>query len=228
MENPGGIEAQAIEETVAERDKESYRQHVQILLLRGYSPSLELAEAAYTLLRIQRLRSSIETDREADKESTKQTWEALSNLEAQLAAQLKGLDARQRTISVNDPDRELRAAEAWVQEHIGEFTERCPTCTTMLTLPALPHWAYAPVQTAAGPVTMVWSPELWRLVLDGTIALWVMAFVLRTSPEALRMTAERRGDAWPDSIDMIAEETALRIRLRELDRQALQGAPSSQ
>lgn len=228
-ENPGGIEAQAIEETVAPQDRHAYRRHIQILLARGYSPSLELAETGYTLLRIQRLRATIEEARAAETDTTKQTWEALQVLESSLQAQLKGLDARQKSIATVDPDRELRAAELFVQEHLGEFTERCPSCAAILTVPALPHWAYAPVSTEQGPVPMVWSPELWALVMDRTISLWVMAFTLRTSPEALHVTCLRRGELWPEWIDIEAEEAALAVRLTAMDRQALQasiGAPS--
>ena len=37
----------------------------------------------------------------------------------------------------------------------------------MLTVPALPHWAYAPVHTEQGPQWLVWSAELWALVCKG-------------------------------------------------------------
>lgn len=266
--HPGGPEAAAIEETIAPSEREVYRQQVLSLLTRGYQPSLELAETAYTMLELRRIRASIEADRtghlqyldakahvetltqagvgEDDpallqarrevkdamaaggtRDTSQQTFKALGDFQATLRAQIQILDKRQAAQTANDPEREFRLAEQWVQEHLGEFEARCPnpSCGEILTLPALPHWAFTPVMTKDGPVHMVWSPELWSMVVDGTISLWVMAFTLRTSPEALKLTAQLRGEPWPASIELVAEERLLDVRLQQLHRQALALTP---
>lgn len=226
--NPFGLEAQAVEDTVAGVDRPLYRRQIEQLLSRGYLPSLELAEAAYTMLQIYRIRLTMEEARSENQPVIKQTMDAFQDYQATLRSQIAGLEKRQAAISEADPNRELLQAEEYIQTHLGEFEHRCPAprCGQLLTVPALPHWAFAPIYPngSAQPEWMVWSPELWALVCDRTISLWVMAYVLRTSPEGLRTTAERRGEAWPPFIDLITEEQALGIRLRAIDRQALSQA----
>ena len=68
-DNPGGVDADAIEETITARERLVYRQLVTSLLTRGYIPSLELAETAYTMLQIRRIRAAIEDDRTASSAS---------------------------------------------------------------------------------------------------------------------------------------------------------------
>ena len=163
---------------------------------------------------------------------------AFQQIEAQILSLLKDLDgevrkekdrqredAREREEAYQDnPVRaaakvvedELAMAETWVRSHIGEFTTRCAsaTCGAMLLLPGLPHWAYAPIRLVTGETSYaVWSPELWKMVCSKEIRLWHMAFALRTSPEGLRVAAERRLEPWPDTIDLVAEERLLRAMI---------------
>lgn len=263
--NPGGVDADAIEETITASERLIYRQLVLSLLARGYTPSLELAETAYTMLQIRRIRGAIEDDRTAterfrsmreqlslaksaptpdpgvvamaqqaydtsakydQRETAKQTWQTLNDLQDQLRIKLADLDKKRDTLRHADPEREFRLAEEWVRAHLGEFQYRCPNpgCGQMLTVPALPHWAYAPVHTEHGPQWLVWSPELWALVCQGRIDLWMMAYVLRTSPSAIKLMAERRGTPWPTHINLEDEEVQMAQPLRALDREALVGA----
>jgi hypothetical protein len=115
-------------------------------------------------------------------------------------------------------EQELGEAEQWVQAHIGEFIARC-SCGAMLTAPALPHWAYQPTVTDHGVLWPVWSPEMWKLVLAGELKLWMMSFMLRTSPEGLRYTAIRRGEPWPDDLNIEEAEVELRVRLLADDKE---------
>jgi hypothetical protein len=262
-DNPGGLDADAIEETVTAGERPLYRQLVASLLTRGYAQSLELAETAYTMLQIRRIRGAIEDDRTAlqrfrdarerlalarsapeldpemiaaaqhvyeasakydQRETSKQTWTTLSDLQDELRTKLADLDKKRDTLRVTDPEREFRQAEQWVRAHLGEFQARCPNpaCGQMLTAPALPHWAYAPVHTDQGPQWLVWSAELWELVRTGQIDLWMMAYVLRTSPTGIKLIAERRGTPWPAHINLDDEELQMSTTLRALD-QALAG-----
>jgi hypothetical protein len=261
-DTPGGVDIAALEETITASERLIYRQLVASLLSRGYVASLELAETAYTMLQIRRIRGTIEDDRTAlkrfqdardrlalartapepdpvaiataktaydtaakldQRETSKQTWATLSALQDELRTKLADLDKKRDTLRASDPEREFRVAEQWVREHLGELQHRCPNpaCGQMLTVPALPHWAYAPVSTDQGPQWLVWSAELWELVLSGQIDLWMMAYVLRTSPTAIKLTAERRGTPWPDHIHLVDEELQLAIPLRARDREAL-------
>ncbi len=226
--NPGGPEAQSVEETIVEQERPAYRRQVEQLLARGYAPGLELAEAAYTGLQILRLRTKLEENRANNQPTTVQEARAMGDLQATQRSQMVQLDRRMQ--SQGDPDHDLRAAEDWIREHLGEFASRCSGCGMILTptnggAPALPHWALASIDRPNQPKEwMVWSQDLWELVLDGTISLWVMALTLRCSPEALKITAERRGMPWPEAIDLEAEETALAIRLQAVDRRLMKEA----
>jgi hypothetical protein len=114
-------------------------------------------------------------------------------------------------------------AEAYVMQNIGEFDMMCPSCQAPLTAPGLPHWALAPMihETEKGPMKIypVWSPELWRLILQRKIPLYVMAFTLRTSPEGLKYTCKMRGEEWPTWIVMEQEERELSVLIRQMEKE---------
>lgn len=199
----------------------------QVVATRARRAELREFLALSTLPDDQRARAQAEDRTLVDlpAETTRQDHAALAEAQKELRQQLASLDKREAGLKQIDPDRELREAEQWVHDHLGEFEARCPTCAAQLTVPALPHWAFEPHHIADGPDTrqeyLVWSPELWQLVVDRTLDLWVMAYVLRVSPEGLLLTAQLRGEDWPDWIDIPAQETALQIRLSTLSRAML-------
>ena len=134
---------------------------------------------------------------------------------------IKLLEAIKAEILKNQPDenspssiieREMQSAESWVQDHIGEFQSKCPSCGDMLTVPALPHWAFESMETSHGTEWPVWSRELFDLLSDGLIEPWMMAYVLRTSIEGLKQTAQRRLTLWPE-VDIYVQEQKLKRQM---------------
>lgn len=224
--HPGGREGAFVEKSLDRGERRAYREDVQTLIDQNYPPSYQVASIAYQMVLARRVRLSIEQVREKTQGNVwgGENLKLLADIDSRIASGLKDLD---RAKSLRDAgqdalrvvEEELAEAEAWVQAHQGEFVERCGGCGQILTPPALPHWAFAPLETDHGREWMVWSPELWKLVLDRTIPLWVMAWALRTSPEGLKLTAKRRGEPWPDWIVMEAEERELRKLLDAQDQE---------
>lgn len=229
--HPCGADGAIIEKNLAKEEQSLYRNDCAALIKRGYQAGHELASVAHAMTLARRLRLDIETTR-ADTEGQvyrSDAFDLLKDLEARIEKGIQSLE-KARTTRMNEAqenplaamEEEMAGAEAWVQEHIGEFNERCPGCGQILTPPALPHWAFEPVKNDQGVLYWpVWSQELWKLVTAREIPLWQMCYVLRTSPEGLRFTARRKGVDWPGWIQMEWEEQQLRTRLLADDR----GAP---
>lgn len=225
----GGRHAAETEATIGKpEDKKIYRDNVQALLADGHLPTYQVASLAYTMLLARHVRVRIETTRAkvSDEVYASDDLALLESLEKRISTELRGLEQQKdkREPEAGDPmqtiERELEQAEAWVRANIGEHMSSCPSgCGQVLTIPDVPHWAFSPTQTEQGLEYPVWSPELWKMVQTGVIRLWVMAYVLRTSPEGLRITAQRRGELWPDTIILEAEERPLRERLELDDRE---------
>lgn len=236
-EHPAGRDGAIIEKMLPVSERTAYREDIQGLLAAGYMETYLIAGIAYKKVLARRYLLEIETIRD---ESKGQVWgteklDTYTELSEAVAAGLKDLESKKRAREdeerkrrqVEDPlavhERELVQAEQWVKANIGEHESRCPnpTCGQMLLLPDLPHWAYEPLVTDRGVQWPVWSRELWALVRTGELALWQMAYALRTSPEGLKYTAAKRGEDWPASIDLAAEEAELRKRLDVQDFAAL-------
>lgn len=227
--HPGGREAAMVEAMLADEERVAFRMDVESLVSEGHQPGHLLASLCHLMTLARRCRARLESTRDkTDGEIfASEALETLHDLEDKITKgyqNIEKLRIQRLQQQGEDPlvvvEAELEAAEQWVQENIGEFQERCPGCGLMLTPPALPHWAYEPVKTSQHGITWpVWSRELWAMVLDRTIPLWMMAFVLRTSPEGLRHTARRREELWPDWIDLPEQETLLRERLNKQDRE---------
>jgi hypothetical protein len=226
-EHPGGREAAMKEKTLDERERSAYRSDVVALLDQGHKPSHQVASVAYLMTLSRRVQLSIEATREVTKGELyhSEALETFHDLEAKIGRGIQDLEkirAQRVDEAGEDPlavvEYELEGAEAWVQAHIGEFQFRCPGCGDMLTVPALPHWAFEPLRTDQGVVWPVWSPEMWKLVLSAELSLAKMAYMLRTSPEGLKYTAARRGEPWPDDMDVAEAEIELRARLLADDR----------
>ena len=225
--HPGGREAALIEKTLDSRERSAYRADVESLLGQGHAPSHQVASVAYLMTLSRRVRLRIEQTRDITKGEVfhSEALETFYDLEAKIGkgiADLEKIRAQRVEEAGEDPlavvEQELEAAELFIQSRIGEHLSRCPGCGQMLTVPELPHWAYEPLQTDQGLLWPVWSPEMWKLVLGGEMRLSVMAFALRTSPEGLKYTAARRGEPWPDDLDLGAAEAELRVRLLDDER----------
>lgn len=225
--HPGGREAAMMEKTLDQREQAAYRSDVEALLLQGHKPSHQLASVAYLMTLARRVQLTIELTRDvtAGQLYHSEALETFHSLEAKITSGVTALEkirAQRVEEASADPlavvEAELEGAEAFVQGHIGEFQHRCPGCALILLVPAVPHWAYQPLKTDHGLLWPVWSPEMWKLVLDGSMALAEMAYCLRTSPEGLQYTAAARGEPWPEELDIEEAEAALRVRLLADDR----------
>lgn len=226
-EHPGGRDGALIEKTLDLRERAAFRGDVETLIKDGHKPSPQVAAVAYWQTLARRVRMMVEQARSLSKGAifAGEHIETLTDIEAKITAGIAALEkirAQRGKETADDPlgvvESELAEAEAFVRSHIGELTSKCPSCQMPLTAPELPHWAFAPTKAENGELIWpVWSAELWRLVKEGHIPIWVMAYVLRTSPEGLRFTARRRNEEWPD-IDIDVEEAHLRERLIADDR----------
>lgn len=238
-EHPGGRDGALIEKLLDPSERQMFREDLEGLIAQGYPDRYQIVSAAYLMTLARRLRTKVE---DLAQRSDRQVYDSddlenLTKLESKIRETLQALEkarAQRKGEEKKDEDplavheRELAEAEAWVRERQGEFYDRCPNCGLMLTPiglascpgcgqqvppPALPHWAYEPLRTSHGLEWPVWSAELWRLVVSRQIRLWVMAYVLRTSPEGLKRTAERKGIDWPEFLVIEAEERELRTML---------------
>lgn len=225
--HPGGREGAIKEKTLDPREQSAYRADILALLEQGHKPSYQVASVAYLMTLSRRVQLRIEATRDITKGELyhSDALETFHDLEAKIGRGVQDLEKirAQRLVEAGeDPlavvEQEMQEAEAFVQAHIGEFQHRCPGCAVMLTVPALPHWAFAPLHTDQGTSWPVWSPEMWALVLTGELSLANMAYFLRTSPEGLKYTATRRGEAWPSDLDLDEAEAVLRKRLQADDR----------
>jgi len=226
--HPGGREGAVIEKMLDRSEREAYREDIQSILSEGHRVSRAVASVAHYMVLARRSRAILEKVRDKTDGTlfASDHLDILHDLEEKIGKGMQNLEKLRTSRAQEageDPlavvSAELEAAERWVQEHIGEHVERCPGCGMMLTAPALPHWAYEPMMTEHGMHWPVWSTELWTMVNDRIIPLWVMAFTLRTSPEGLKYTARKRQQAWPDWIDVDEEERLLRVQLDKQDRE---------
>jgi len=115
---------------------------------------------------------------------------------ASLQRSLEGmLDKRKKIKDVTDLHAEtMEAAESFIKSHIGEFTFRC-TCGAIVNTQGLPSFAIKTTLDNNGEtIYHVFSPELWYLYHKQLIPLHYVAFVLRTSPEGILVTAAARGE----------------------------------
>jgi len=106
------------------------------------------------------------------------------------------LDKRKKIKDVVDLHAEtMDAAEEFIKSHIGEFQFRCRKCGTIVNSEGLPYFAIMTELDDKGEIAYhVFSPELWFLFRKKLIPLHYMALVLRTSPEGVLITAEKRGE----------------------------------
>lgn len=243
--HPGGRDAALIEKQIDPRDQSAYRDYVRELVeVKGYPKGYMVANLAYDMLEAARFRVAAEEAR-AKQRDVKGTViadtaakEQLRKIEAGIEDTLETLEKARlakleedRMRAAEDPlaivNDALLEAERWVRENQGEFVEACPGCGQMLTPPALPHWAFEPLLTESGKEWPVWSTEGFELVRRRELRLSQLCLILRTSPEGLKMTAQRRGESWPDFIVLEQEERELRRYLNAADDAALLSAPVS-
>lgn len=139
----------------------------------------------------------------------KDTSERLSRLQITLdsskAAQRAGQD-------VHDlHNKEIESCADFVKHNVGEFSFRCKKCKTIVSSGGLPHWAIVSVKTIDKVDYHIWSREIFTLVKEKLIPLYMMAFALQTSIEGLVYTAELRNEQLPEH-DIKEEE----VKLKEL------------
>lgn len=238
--HPGGRDAALLEKQLDPRDRKAYRDDVDALIAKGYPPSYTVASVAYNMTLARRYRMAAEEVRSRQRDVKGQVvvdtsiQDQLQKVEVKIQDSLKVLEAARATaaeearkLAAADPlaliNDTLLDAERWVRENIGELVDSCPGCGQMLSPPALPHWAFQPLQTESGREWPVWSTEGFELVRRREMRLSQLCLMLRTSPEGLKMTAERRGETWPDFIILEQEERDLRRYLNAADETALLG-----
>jgi hypothetical protein len=225
--HPGGREGALIEKTLDQRERTGFRADVQALVESGHKAGYQVAAVAYWQTLARRTRLMVEHVRMQSKGALYhgEQVETLADLEEKISKGIAALEKIrvQRTKEAGDDplgvvEKELDEAEAFVRGRIGEHQSRCPSCTQPLLVPELPHWAFTASKDERGELYWpVWSPELWLLYRAGVIALWMVAYTLRTSPEGLRYTAQRRDEEWP-KVDIDLEEALLREQLLADDR----------
>jgi hypothetical protein len=120
-------------------------------------------------------------------------------------------------------DTVLKEAEAYIREHIGEYTLKCGHCGELVQTDGLPHWAIKRgVDVENNPVYYIWNDELWLLVEQKMISVAYMAFALHTSIQGIKFTYEERNRdrdiKFPSWIDIAKEEELLK-GLQEMWRQ---------
>lgn len=148
---------------------------------------------------------------------------AISEQLASLQRTLDGLlDKRKKVKDVVDLHAEtMDAAEKFIKSHIGEFSFHCSKCGTVVNSLGLPHFAIMTEKDdKSGIVYHVFSPELWFLYRKKDIPLNYLAFVLRTSPEGILVTAEQRKECGAkvsrEDMKMLeVEEEALKKLIKE-------------
>lgn len=136
---------------------------------------------------------------------------AIRDNSKQIVDNVEALDAQRRAAETTDDiatlhRRTMDDAESYIKEHIGEFTWGCPSCGQVITTGGIPHWALIKVDGQWA----VWSEEMAIDVSAGNLPLHRMAYYLRTSIEAIMVTAEAKGFSWEKRISKVAEEEALR------------------
>lgn len=105
----------------------------------------------------------------------------------------------------------MEEAEQFIKDNVGTFSFGCNSCGEVVNSEGLPHWAIWKKDDATGArVYYIWSDELWFLYANGIIPLHVMAFILRTSPNNLWYTADKR---------MIDHEMVRAVRQEYMDTQ---------
>ena len=227
--HPGGPDAAYNEKMLGPDERPFYRKDIENLLAQGYKPGYLLAQVAYYMSQSRRLRVKIQQVVDISKGQVVNIpdMKSLQEIDKLIMSNLADLE-KARLAEMKTAEDPRRAVESWLDEiesyivrHQGEFVEMCGHCHHPLTVPNIPHWAFEPLKTERGLEWPVWSGELWRLVKNG-MPIWIMAYTLRTSPEGLKWTAQRRGEAWPESIHMDEQERILR---RVLETHHIDGAP---
>ncbi len=123
------------------------------------------------------------------------------------------LDKRKKIKDVVDLHAEtMQAAEDFIKSHAGEFSFRCQKCGTIVNSMGLPHFAFMTEadKTTGEVIYHVFSPELWYLYRKKQVSLHQLAFILRTSPEGILVTADMRGEYGTkvliENVPMLEEE----------------------
>lgn len=148
---------------------------------------------------------------------------AVSAQVASLQNSLDGaLEKRKKIKDVVDLHAETMAsAEEFIKSHIGEFQWKCKKCGTIVDSQGLPHFAImTELDDKSEIVYHVFSPELWFLFRKNLVPLHYLAFVLRTSPEGILVTAEKRKEYGAqtlieDTRMLEDEETSLKRVLKD-------------
>jgi hypothetical protein len=225
-EHPGGRHGVLMERELDRAERRGFREDLDALRARGYPINSQLASLAYYQTLQRRLIREIEEIRRtaSGRVSSAEKLKLLREIGQDIQRMISDFDKakaleREQGDALNIIEQELVEAEAWIQQHTGEFDMSCPNCHIPLTAPGLPDWAFEPlvIDSEHGKQTIypVWSTEMWKLVLDRKISLYMMAFILRTSPEGLKYTCGRRKEEWPEWINIADEERELGLLIKQ-------------
>jgi len=119
--------------------------------------------------------------------------------------------------------REMEECTDFIKKHIGEFTFKCEKCKTIVETNGLPFWAIGTEKNSKNETQYyIWSKEIAFLVEKGLLPVHLATFILRTSPEGLKYTANARGEVIKD-FDMISEENKNRKLLLEFQEKNKHG-----
>lgn len=148
----------------------------------------------------QRMHAKVNLKKGSDEEDAENTtllkeMRAISQQVASLQGALDStLDKRKKIKDVVDLHEEtMKAAEEFIKSHMGEFTFRCSKCSTIVDTQGLPHFAIKTELDEGGEIVYhIFSHELWYLFRKQLLPLHYLAFILRTSPEGILVTAEMR------------------------------------
>lgn len=148
---------------------------------------------------------------------------AVSSQVSSLQSSLDGaLEKRKKVKDVVDlHDETMRDAEEFIKSHVGEFSFRCQGCNAIVSTHGLPHFAIMTEKDDKNEIVYhVFSPEMWYLFRKNLLPLHYIAFILRTSPEGVLLTAEQRGEYGAQvlrgDVKMLeGEEKQLKIIIKE-------------
>lgn len=133
--------------------------------------------------------------------------ERLARLEEGLA-KLKEEEKEKKSI-VDLHQEVMEQAVAFLKENAGEIPIKCENCGETLGVDGKLFWCIYKDEIDGHKYSLVWSRELWQLVLEKKIPLAYMAFALRTSIVGIIKVAEVRKENVPEWINIKEEEKKL-------------------
>ena len=133
--------------------------------------------------------------------------EKLAKLEEELA-RLKDEEVEKKNI-VDLHQEVMEQASKFLRENTGEIAIKCEKCGAILGVDGKLFWGIYQDEIDGHKFSLVWSRELWQLVVSKKIPLSYMAFALRTSIVGILEVAKIRKEKVPEWINIPEEEKKL-------------------